>query len=637
MTRTDREGSPEDVPGGPPQAAVPGGPAAPVVSGPRDAVSAGGSGETSAGGSGDASAGTSGDTSRGAADVRPPVVWTATRTLEPGPSGRAPADASSAGRMLRERGVARALRPLLAAGRPGSGAAPGPGPVSAYPAPASGLGPPWSVPPGVVRGDGGGAGAQGAGRGWELTVVIDGSLSMAVWTAVVREMIELLGGHEVCRELRAQVLDTDSEPPGDIPGLSRGPSPGRLVLVLTDGLAAAWRSGSAVSLLHAWGLHSPVAVVHLLPAALWGSSGIRAVRTTLRAPAPAAPSASVAWDTAGLDVVAAPFAPTGPGTGVFPVPVLELRERHLNAWARFVAEGADAWRSLFTLLAGPAPPGPFGRGTAAGRPGGSGGPGEYGADRGYGGHGGYGDRPRPVHYDGGHRRPDPSSSPDPCAPPDPYPGPSGQAGQYPGPGAPSGSRVPPRSRGGHREQSVHGEGAESPADSAARERLRDFWSGASPGARELAARLAVAPLNLAVMHRTRSALLPDSGPELLSELFIAGLLRAVSDRGDIGRSDRVTFDFEPRVREHLLTSLERPDTLRAFRSAGTYLARDLGITAVRGWSRLLDDPDGAPIEPPTAGTAPFLRVELAVLDALSGSYRPRARRLREALASSPVQ
>ncbi|MFV2017331.1 FxSxx-COOH system tetratricopeptide repeat protein [Micromonospora sp. LOL_023] len=163
----------------------------------------------------------------------------------------------------------------------------------------------------------------------------------------------------------------------------------------------------------------------------------------------------------------------------------------------------------------------------------------------------------------------------------------------------------------------------------ARTRVREFTAWATPTAVTLATQLAAAPLNLAVMRRVQRALIPDSQTSHLSEILNSELLHPVATAVDAADSAEVTYEFHRGVREELLAAGRRADAVRVLRVVDEQLGPR--VPAVRGLSRMLDDPDATPVPSVTSETAPFLRVEQAVLHALSGRYLARARYLHEAL------
>ncbi|MEU3249537.1 SAV_2336 N-terminal domain-related protein [Streptomyces sp. NPDC006997] len=442
-----------------------------------------------------------------------PRPWVMARALRR-PAWVAP-DTSPAAALLVERRIAAALQPLLPepTGPPAAGAAP---PEVGWPSWPSAPGPAWQAEERPA--------AEPAA--WDITVVADGGLSMEFWRPVAEELVALLRRVGLCRQESIPTLDTESTPPEADVRLpdddGTGPA-SRPVLLLTDGLAGAWRTSAVLPRLHAWALRSPVVVVHLLPEKLWPSSALVPRLRALRSPLVGAPAADV-------DCEGAP-----PGTVA--VPVLALREDHVHRWARFLARGPEGWSNLPTVL---------------------------------------------VSAD-----------------------------------APGTSRAPDRPGG---------------QAATAQDLLRDFAS-ASPDAQTLATRLSGVPLNLPVMRRTQSRVLPGSAPDLLSEILIAGLLVPVVDRADIRSHDRVTFDFPAGVRELLLAALHKSTTAETFRDAVHFLEHDLGVPEVQGWDRLPRAPQAVETGPVTERSEPFLRVQLAVLKALSGQpYEAHARRLEGELA-----
>lgn len=175
---------------------------------------------------------------------------------------------------------------------------------------------------------------------WELDLVVDAGPTMPIWDDTVADVVAALRRtrafhsvdvHEldtrrrdlrVCRPLDRRVAPAEPA--------SGGPS-SRMVLVLTDGLGSAWSAGSALHLLRAWGHDAAVAIVHLLPAPLWGIAGVTAQRARLRSRSPGGPSAAIECSLS--------------GDGGLPVPVLELSSRWLRTWTRLLTR-SPAWTDL---------------------------------------------------------------------------------------------------------------------------------------------------------------------------------------------------------------------------------------------------------------------------------------------------
>ncbi|WP_225826618.1 SAV_2336 N-terminal domain-related protein [Streptomyces naphthomycinicus] len=180
-------------------------------------------------------------------------------------------------------------------------------------------------------------------RWLNLALLVDDGLSMLLWHrlgAELRTLLERLGAFATTRVLG---LDTRSarEPclrarpfrpgSGHLPlSTVNDPSGRTLVLVVSDGMGAAWRSGALHRLLAEWAARGPVAVLQTLPPEMWEASGIAAERwqaTTRRIG-----GANAAWEV--RDPVLPPE--VSPFEGV-PVPVLEPAPSSLGPWARLLA------------------------------------------------------------------------------------------------------------------------------------------------------------------------------------------------------------------------------------------------------------------------------------------------------------
>jgi hypothetical protein len=151
-----------------------------------------------------------------------------------------------------------------------------------------------------------------------------------------------------------------------------------------------------------------------------------------------------------------------------------------------------------------------------------------------------------------------------------------------------------------------------------------FRAAASPTAFRLATYLAAAPLELPLLRRIQQTLLPQSTPRHLAEVVTSDLVRPVDGRVS-------SFEFAEGVREALLACTTRDDSAKVIRAVATH-HRHRGAAAL-AFTRAIEAPDLAPDPPVTAETLPMARIELAVLNALSGPYARRARRLRNAITA----
>ncbi|MFI9773562.1 SAV_2336 N-terminal domain-related protein [Streptomyces sp. NPDC051956] len=187
-------------------------------------------------------------------------------------------------------------------------------------------------------------------RWLDLTLLIDDGVSMLLWRRLASELRALFERLGAFRDIRVHGLDTrsanapllrarpfDPETPLLSPASVTDPSGGTLVLVISDGVGPCWRDGRLHTVLEHWARQGPTAVMHALPAHMWGGSGIRSERwlvTTRRRGA-----ANHTWQ------VSDPLLPPGLGErfqGV-PVPVLEPYPPAVATWARLVSSpGASA-------------------------------------------------------------------------------------------------------------------------------------------------------------------------------------------------------------------------------------------------------------------------------------------------------
>ncbi|MGV9311082.1 SAV_2336 N-terminal domain-related protein [Streptomyces sp. NPDC003691] len=199
-------------------------------------------------------------------------------------------------------------------------------------------------------------------RWLRLVLLVDDGLSMLLWHRLGAELRGLLVRLGAFASLRVHGLDSRArggprlrarpfrEDSSELPLTGVNDPSGRtLVLVVSDGMGTAWRTGSMHALLRSWAARGPVAVVHTLPPEMWEASGVQADRwlVTTRATG----GANTSWE------IADPVLPRG--LTVFdgvPVPVLEATPPSLARWSRLlVSPGATA---ELPLLARPSVRGP---------------------------------------------------------------------------------------------------------------------------------------------------------------------------------------------------------------------------------------------------------------------------------------
>lgn len=159
-----------------------------------------------------------------------------------------------------------------------------------------------------------------------------------------------------------------------------------------------------------------------------------------------------------------------------------------------------------------------------------------------------------------------------------------------------------------------------------------FRSEASPSAFELAGYLAATPMVLPVMRLVQRTMMPRSKPAHLAEVFLSGLLTSADGAApDPGQDpDLRLYDFRPGVRDLLLNTLTRQESLRTLDVVGQVsgrVAQRLGgsldfralipATGAKGTWRLPE------------GSLPFARVAVSVLAGLGSEYRATATTLAQ--------
>ncbi|MFI1334802.1 SAV_2336 N-terminal domain-related protein [Streptomyces sp. NPDC020845] len=210
-------------------------------------------------------------------------------------------------------------------------------------------------------------------RWLDLALLVDDGMSMLLWRRLAVELRALLqraGAFRVVRVLGLHTRGADAPvlrakpyvpeaPTLPVTAVS-DPSGHTLVLVLSDGVGAAWRDGRMSAVLERWAGLGPTAVMHALPPRLWEGSGIRAQRWQVRTRRPGSPGAD--WTV--TDPVLPPQLARFDGV---PVPVLEPDAGPLADWARLTASASGT--AVLPLLAPPRPRRPAATPSAPARPG----------------------------------------------------------------------------------------------------------------------------------------------------------------------------------------------------------------------------------------------------------------------------
>ncbi|MDH6455509.1 superfamily II DNA or RNA helicase [Streptomyces sp. SAI-119] len=175
----------------------------------------------------------------------------------------------------------------------------------------------------------------------EVVVVVDRGTSMAVWEETSLALTKMLRTLAAFRSVHLWHLEHPPQAPPVLhnhhghslrldPSDPRHVQPEhRLLLVVSDCAAPAWRHNDLWRTLHTWGRTAPVALINPLPKRLWQRSGLDLPRTIATASVPASPGRLLAYRRPRL------FRDDAPGTQPWQaLPVLSMDARHILAWTR---------------------------------------------------------------------------------------------------------------------------------------------------------------------------------------------------------------------------------------------------------------------------------------------------------------
>ncbi|MET9382102.1 SAV_2336 N-terminal domain-related protein [Streptomyces sp. NPDC002928] len=147
-------------------------------------------------------------------------------------------------------------------------------------------------------------------RWLDVALVVDDSVSMAVWDRAVSEFRALLQTAGAFRSVQDWTLPSEqSRSLGVVlrrglpsaasatyssPGELVDPNGRRVVLVVSDCISPPWSDGTLDQLLRLWGRTGPVAIVQPLPRRMWDRCGLNLHEVKLRSHAPGAANARLA-------------------------------------------------------------------------------------------------------------------------------------------------------------------------------------------------------------------------------------------------------------------------------------------------------------------------------------------------------
>ncbi|MFI5894619.1 FxSxx-COOH system tetratricopeptide repeat protein [Actinoplanes sp. NPDC051513] len=151
-----------------------------------------------------------------------------------------------------------------------------------------------------------------------------------------------------------------------------------------------------------------------------------------------------------------------------------------------------------------------------------------------------------------------------------------------------------------------------PAD-AARQQVKRFRASASPGAYRLATLLSAAVLQLPVVHLVQRTMSGSARTTHWAEILLSGLVVRLP-------GTEPSFDFQPGVREELLTELTRRESLGVLSAVSEFVMTRLGGS----FDFLALMTMGSNSEPLSESERPLAHVAIQVLRLLGGTYADKA-------------
>ncbi|MFG2116018.1 NaeI family type II restriction endonuclease [Streptomyces sp. NPDC048718] len=177
-------------------------------------------------------------------------------------------------------------------------------------------------------------------RWFDLVLVVDRSPGMRVWNETVTDFAAVLDRLGAFRTLQIADLTFDTSGTPHAPGALRSSDGRRLVMVISDCMADAWRRPEVWHLLRDWAGTHPTAVLNPLPTKLWRRGGLDLPTTRFTPAAPGSPRSRVPVTPPPLAGTARAREADGPGEGAWlPVPVLSLTPHSLGRWSQSLMRG----------------------------------------------------------------------------------------------------------------------------------------------------------------------------------------------------------------------------------------------------------------------------------------------------------
>ncbi|MER8041241.1 NaeI family type II restriction endonuclease [Streptomyces sp. NPDC094032] len=194
-------------------------------------------------------------------------------------------------------------------------------------------------------------------RWFDLALVVDRSPGMRVWRETVAEFTAVLDRLGAFRTLQVTDLAFDASGEPLVPGQLRSSDGRRLVVVVSDCMADAWRRPEVWHLLREWAGATPTAVLNPLPTRLWRRGGLNLPTTRFTPAAPGTHRSRVPVEPPGLFLPGslgslgdpaggpggqdgAPDTPADADGDWLPLPVLSLTPHSLGRWSHTLMRGA---------------------------------------------------------------------------------------------------------------------------------------------------------------------------------------------------------------------------------------------------------------------------------------------------------
>jgi Trypsin-like peptidase domain len=206
----------------------------------------------------------------------------------------------------------------------------------------------------------------GRERWLNATIIVDAGASMAIWRSTVNEFRCILQSLGAFRKVEVRRMDTD-DPETSVPIFMSGqstvrqnpldladPSGRAFFLIISDCVGSAWWDGRVAQLLEPWARTNHVAVLQILPRAMWDRTALGAERAvSLTSPRAMCPNANLSAFATGKFQSNVKLA----AKDSVPIPVMELGAASLARWARDAvsATGARFSGRLLRTRSAPAP------------------------------------------------------------------------------------------------------------------------------------------------------------------------------------------------------------------------------------------------------------------------------------------